>query len=377
MPGAPAFVYRAPMRPLGASLALAAAVALGAPSAARAVGDGACPKGDYDDTQHRFCIHLESGWQLAPLPGDTTGMIFKKVVGGVPGILRVSVRDIRPGETSKETLDEAEEAAKSELGYKHGGDIPTSVGLMPAVRRTFSVYASGDSHTVRAIEVYALHAYGHVHVLHFETLQKKRGAFTRDLDRMLGSYRAVAGKGMYATLVGTWINLGGGPDLVLEEDGRFQLGPLKGGYQADGGKLVLTIAEGAESYRYVLDGNSLVLSSPNLGDDMKFRRSGAQRVRVTDDDEHRRVSGPLTREQLIGSWRVVDAASTDTLHLKLAPTGSVAFGPLSGSWRYSTGRLTVTSTAKVTITYSASLDGDGNLVLGGGDLDKELTLVRE
>jgi hypothetical protein len=328
----------------------------------------------YVDTKKRFSLELEAGWELAPLPGDTQGMVFRKKANGVPGTLRVSVRPLRPGETTKETLDELEDAAKNELGYKAGGDLPTSVGGLPAVRRTFSVFASGDSHTVRSIELIALHAFGHAHVLHFETLENKRGSFTRDLDRMIASYQALVGKGVYASLVGTWINQGGGPDLVMEEDGRFQLGPLKGGYQADGGQLVLRVAEGAESYRYVQVDNTLTLSSPNLGEDMKFRLSGAQRIKS--EDKKPIVTGPLTREQLIGSWRVVDAASTDVLKLQLAPSGSVSFGGLSGSWRYSTGRLTIVSTANVTITYSASLN-DGKLVLGGGDLDRELTLVRE
>jgi hypothetical protein len=328
----------------------------------------------YVDTKKRFQLELEAGWELAPLPGDTAGMVFRKRVENIPATLRVSVRPLRPGETTKLTLDELEEGARAELGYKAGGDLPTSVGALPAMRRTFSVFASGDAKTVRAIEVIALHAFGHAHVLHFETLEHKRGAFTRDLDRMLASYQPLVGKGVYATLVGTWINLGGGPDLILEEDGRFQLGPLKGGYQADGGQMVLRIAEGAETYRYVQVDNTLTLSSPNLGDDMKFRRSGAQRVRM--EQKRPTVSGPLTREQLIGAWRVVDTASTDVLKLQLAPSGSVAFGGLSGTWRYSTGRLTITSTANVTITYSASLT-DGKLVLGGGDLDRDLTLVRE
>jgi hypothetical protein len=327
----------------------------------------------YVDTKKRFQIEMEAGWQLAPMPGDTLGMVFKKTVDGVPGILRVSVRPLKPLETTKQTLDELEEGAKSEIGYKPGGDLPTSVGLMPAMRRTFSVFASGDANTVRAIEIYALHAFGFVHTLHFETLEKKRGAFTRDLDRMLASYQALAGKGAYASLVGTWINTGAGPDLVLEEDGRFQLGPLKGGYSADQVRLVLRVTEGAEAYRYVLVDNLLTLSSPNLGD-LQFKRSGAKRVRI--DDSKPAVTGPLTREQLIGTWKVVDAASTDALVMRLAASGSVAFGGLSGSWRYSTGRLTIKSTAGIEITYSAGLT-DGKLVLSGGDLEKDLTLVRE
>jgi hypothetical protein len=246
---------------------------------------------------------------------------------------------------------------------------------MPAVRRTLSVYASGDKETVRAIEVYALFAFGHVHLLHFETLEKKRAAYTRDLDRMLASYKALAGKGVYAPLAGTWINTGGGPDLVLEEDGGFKMGPLSGGYQADGARLTMFVAQGAEAYRYAVGASELVLSSPNLGGDLKFRRSGAQRIKL-DDDKKPVTPGPLTREQLIGTWKVLDKESTDPLTLHLAASGSVAFGGLSGRWRYSTGRLTITSTANVTVTYSASLN-EGRLVLGGGDLDKELTLERE
>jgi hypothetical protein len=344
-------------------------------SAAAAHAESKCAKADYDDTQHRFCIHLEGGWQLAPLPGDTQGMVFKKVVDGVPGVLRVSVRALKGSESAKQVLDAEEAGAKDELGYKRGVDVPESVGSMSAVKRTFSVFANGDKETVRAIEIYALPAFGFVHVLHFETLDKKRGGFTRDLDRMLSSYVPLAGKGTYATLVGTWINTGGGPDLVLDEDARFQLGPLKGGYTADGGKLLICPGAQCESYHYVLDGSGLTLSSANLGEDMKFKRSGAQRVHV-EEDSRPKHSGPLTREDLIGSWRAVDAASTDVLHLQLAPTGSVSFGQLSGQWHYSTGRLTIRSNAGVEITYAASLS-DGKLILGGGDLDRELTLIRD
>lgn len=327
----------------------------------------------YTDTKKRFSLEQPDGWGLAPLPGDTSGMIFRKTVDGIPGTLRVSVRPIDPGETPKQTLDALENAMKAELGYQPGSDLPTSVGLLPAMRRTFSVYASGDARTVRAIEVIALHAYGSVHLLHFETLQNKRSVYTRDLDKMIASYQALLGKDTYATLIGTWINLGGGPDLILEEDGRFQLGPLKGGYQADGGKMALHVADGGEVYRYLLVDNLLTLSSANLGDDMRFKRSGAQRVR---SEQAKTVAGPLTREQLIGTWRVIDAASTDVMKMQLGSTGSVAFGGLSGRWRYSTGRLTITSTQNVEVTYSASLT-DGKLVLGGGDLDRDLTLVRE
>ena len=329
----------------------------------------------YEDTKKRFALEMEPGWSLAPLPGDTLGMVFRKSVEGTPASLRVMVRVQKPDETTKTALDAIEEGFKAEIGYKAGGDLPASVGLLPAMRRTLTVYASGDKNTVRAIELYALFAFGHVHVLHFETLEKKRGSFTRDLDRMLASYQPMAGRGVYAPLTGTWINTSGGPDLVLEEDGRFKMGPLSGGYSADGARLLLNIAQGSEAYRYVQQGALLTLSSANLGGDLVFKRSGAQRIKI-DDGKKPAVLGPLSREQLIGTWKVLDAEGTDPLVLQLAASGSVAFGGLSGRWRYSTGRLTITSTANVTVTYSASMN-DGKLVLGGGDLEREITLERE
>jgi hypothetical protein len=327
----------------------------------------------YVDTKKRFSIDPAGGWELAPLPGDILGMNFRKKIDGVPASLHVMVQAARPGATVEQTLDGAEAPFKGEIGYNPGVDVPVVVGGIAGKRRTLSVFASGDRQTVRAIELFAIHAYGHAHVLHVETLEKKRGAITRDLDRMLASYEALAGRGVAAPLAGQWINTGGGPDLKLDPNGEFRMGPLNGGWRADGGLLEMRIASGAEKYRYVQEGSMLTLSSPNLGGDMVFRRSGV--AAVVDDDKATTRTGPLTREELIGTWRVLDQAATEPLKLVLAASGSVSFGGLAGRWRFSTGRLTIASTAGETITYAASMN-DGRLVLSGGDLDKDLTLER-
>ena len=327
----------------------------------------------YVDTKKRFRLEPAGGWELAPLPGDVLGMNFRKKLDGVPASMHVMVQPAKAGTTVKQTLDAFEQPFTSEIGYNPGVDAPVVVGGIPGTRRTLSVYASGDRQTVRAIELYAIHAYGFAHVLHVETLEKKRGAITRDLDRMLASYEALAGRDLVAPLAGVWINTGGGPDLTLEASGAFHMGPLNGGWHADGGLLELRISSGAEKYRYAQSGSTLTLSSPNLGDDMVFRRSGA--AAVVDEATPKTRTGPLSREELIGSWKVIDQAATDPLKMVLAASGSVAFGDLSGRWRFATGRLTITSTAGATITYSASLD-DEHLVLSGGDLDKPLTLER-
>lgn len=332
-------------------------------------------KGPYVDTKKRFQIQPAAGWELAPLPGDTRGMNFRKRVDGVPGLLHVTVAGLTPGQTLRQTLDAAEAPFRVEIGFNPGTEVPASIGGFGGSRRTLSVFASGDKNTVRGIELYALHAFGFAHVLHFETLEKKRSSFTRDLDRMLTSYVPLIGKDVAAPLASLWINTGGGPDLTLEDSGAFAMGPLSGGWRSDGGVIELKISSGTEKYRYALNGDTLTLTSPNLGGDLVFRRSATSKKKAAPASTVR-APGAVTREELIGTWRVIDQSSTEPLKMVLAPTGSVSFGPLSGRWRFATGRLTITSTAGSTITYAASLN-DGRLVLSGGDLDKDVTLERE
>jgi hypothetical protein len=352
------------LRVLPALSVLFLAAALASPAAAK----------PYVDTKKRFSLEPAGGWELAPLPGDVLGMNFRKKIEGVPASLHVMVQPARPGLTVKQTLDEAEAPFRAEIGYNPGTDVPVVVGGVTGTRRSLVVFASGDRATVRAVELYALHAFGHAHVLHLETLEKKRPAITRDVDRMLASYKPLAGRDLSAPLPGLWVNTGGGPDLKLEPIGEFRMGPLNGGWRVDNGVLELRIPSGAEKYRYAINGDTLTLSSPNLGEDLVFRRSGAA---IVDDDAPRpKRAGPVTREELIGSWRVIDQAATEPLKLILASSGSVQFGGLSGRWRFSTGRLTIASTAGQTITYAASMT-DERLILSGGDLDKEVVLERD
>lgn len=351
---------------------LVVVVAIGTWSTAAVVH--AAPVASYVDTKQRFEITLAGGWELAPMPGDTTGMTFRRLMSGVPALLHVKVIKPPPGQTLKQTVAAEDALFRDEIGYAAGSEVPAAIGGLPGVRRTVSVYASGDRSTVRAVELYVLHAYGYAHVLQFETLDANRGQLTRDVDRMVASYVPRVGRELSTPLSGVWINTGGGPDLTLERTGEFRMGPLNGGWQADGGQLTLQITSGAERYGYLLSGDTLTLSSPNLGGDLVFRRSSSS-ARPKEMPVAVRT-GPLMREELIGRWRALDAAATEPLVLQLASGGSVAFGGLSGRWRYSTGRLTITSTQGTMITYAASMT-EGRLVLSGGDLERELTLERE
>ena len=121
---------------------------------------------EYVDTKRRFSIDLPRGWKLAPRPGDIHGMSFRRDLDGKFALFRVSVRPASLGETARGTIKGYVAPFTSEIGYKEGTDLPSSVGLLPARQRTFSVFASGDRRTVRAVDVHVLHAFGHIHILH-------------------------------------------------------------------------------------------------------------------------------------------------------------------------------------------------------------------
>jgi hypothetical protein len=331
-------------------------------------------KSTYTDTKKRFALKLPLGWRLHPTPGDTRGMMFRKDADGAFALLHVGVRELRPRESLEDSLAEATLPLAAEIGFEKGSDVPTSVGLHAGKRRSITVFASGDRRTVRAVDLFVLHAFGHVHTLHFETLDKERGRFARDQDRLVASYEPKAGLALYGPLVGQWHNDEGSPPLSLSEDNRFVLGPLRGTFDADGGQLQLHVAQGTERYRYRLERNKLLLSSSNLEGVAEYARTASPRFGQR--PERQAKAKPLLREELIGRWRVLDMPATEPLTLQLAPSGSVAFGPLSGRWQYRSGLLTITSTGGETVTYHVSLES-GRLLLGGGDLERELRMVRE
>lgn len=356
-----------PFAPRSALLALMAALALlvglASPSHAKR----------YEDTRHRFSLDMPKKWRLAPIPADTQGMVFRRDVGDVPVTMRVAVRPLKPAETIEQSLADAVRPFSAEIGFKRLERTHVIVGLMTGLKRRFSVFANGDPNTVRVVEIAVLHAFGHVHVLHFDTLARTRRRVTRDHDHFLGTYKPKVGKSVYGPLVGKW-TADGAPPLTLSADARFSLGQLAGTFSADGGRLSLHTPDGFERYRYWLRGAALKLESPALkGGQQTYRRAGSQLHRERTPE--RRKARALTAQDLHGKWRVLDQLASAPLVMQIAPSGSFAFGPMFGRWRYKNGLLTVTSASGQTVTYTLTRDG-ARLRMGGGDLEQDVLLVR-
>jgi hypothetical protein len=356
-----------PHRHQAAATLLLVACTLAATAAAAGKKRGA--GGEYQDTKSRFVLALPLGWELAPMPGDIKGMLFRRTIGDVPALFRAAVEPVRDSDTLESALDRLTADFTQEIGYRKLTDLQVKIAGLPAMRRTHTAFLSGDEKIVRySIDTVVL-AYGFAYLLHFETTENAYPSFKNDLDKLLGGFRPLAGRKVYGPLLGDWdlVSARSGLRLTLAPDLSFVLGDKKGRYRADGSRLTFIQADGRETFDYVVSETSLVVRNDNLSDPMSYRRVGQQQPELV------AVSPPSAAERsIIGSWRVVDGDLT----LKLSPSGGVQFGPLAGRYRIKSSLLTIESAAGVEMTYHYSIHA-GRLTLSGGDLEQPLVLQRE
>lgn len=332
----------------------------------------------FKDSRDRFKLNLPPGWELTPQPGDTEGMVFRRKAGAVPGIVAVRVAAATAADSRSSVMDARCRSFERELGYDRLNDNDVKIGGMRALRRAHTVFLNGDSQLRRHSVDHVLLSFGHAHYIHFETAEGSYATFAKDLEAILASYQPVAGRKLYAQVLGSWRLAGSGDavELNLGEDQTFTLGKRSGLYRVDGLRLVLQEALGQETYRYTIAEDVLRLTSDNLAEPLNFRRQGSGAAAPANDDDARaqaRRALKVTEQVLVGSWVVVEGG--DSHEMVLSEGGAVRFGPMSGRYRLKGNLLTIESASGVAVTYHVSFDGK-RLHLSGGDLDRPLVLER-
>ncbi|MBL91297.1 MAG: hypothetical protein CMH56_05720 [Myxococcales bacterium] len=326
----------------------------------------------YEDTKNRFALELAAGWQLAPVPLDTEGMVFKKEVDLSPGMLRVKVMPGATGDALASHVNRVLLPFKSEIGFKQESTRAVRINGIKGQKVIFTMFANGDARFVRRAQLNVLLAYGHVHVIYFECLQKAWRYFAPDLSHMLKRYEPRSGRDAYQLLVGEWADVIDGKKLRLGADNTFKMKHLEGIFTADGGQMVLFLKNGKERFRYRIKNGKLYLRNQNLGVDQVFQPIKLKNK--TNKNQNIVAGKPPDRDSLYGKWRVVDQALAEPLTLFLSPTGSMSFGPMNGRWTLTSHRLSLTSVNGIERTYHISIH-QGRMRMSGGDLDKELILV--
>lgn len=333
----------------------------------------------FTDSRDRFKLTLPPGWELAPQPGDTEGMVFRRRAGDVPGIVSVKVSLATATDAHGVVMDKRVKPFEREIGYDKLQEGEAKVGDFRALRRVHTVFLNGDSELKRYSVDHVLLAYGNAHYIHFETAEGHYKDFQRDLDAMLRTYAPLAGRATYAAVVGRWQQVGGGegPALVLAPDQFFELGARNGTYRADGKRLTFIETLGQEQFRYLVDEDVLTLQGDRLKEPVSYRRdrAGVRMSRKSDEEQEAdaRRALKITRELVVGAWVVAEGG--DAFEMLLSEGGAFRFGPMTGRYTLKDNLLSVESASGVRVTYHLSHDGK-RLRMMGGDLDKPLVLER-
>ena len=329
----------------------------------------------YNDTKDRFEIDLASGWRLAPVPLDGTGMVFKKDVDLSPGLLRVHVAPWEPGLSVRSQFQKLMEPFEAEIGFHEISRRVQNKGGWLRHHINFTMFANGDARVVRKAQLEMIVAYGSAYVIYFECLEKGWKYFSADLRLMQKSFKPKINRDTYAAVVGEWADVENGQSFILRKNNEFEMSHLKGIYTVDGGQMLLYLRDGQERFRYRLQQKKLYLSNSNLTRPQTFKRIDLLRTKSTGSKKKEQKPKSVKRMDLYGKWRVVDGSLAEPLTLFLSPTGTMAFGPMHGRWKYDNFTLTLTSVSGTQRVYHLSLDGR-RMRMSGGDLDNEIILVR-
>src|SRR5687768_12722025 len=106
-----------------------------------------------------------------------------------------------------------------------------------------------------------------------------------------------------AAIAGRWVN-DDGLVLALGDDSSFALAEATGRYEVQADTLTLIIpGQGRESFTFVHDpaAGTLILSSPNLGTPMTYRRTSGAGAKTPAPQRAKSASSDAS-DELIGRW---------------------------------------------------------------------------
>ena len=230
----------------------------------------------FTDPLERFTVELPTGWSFAPLPGDTTGVSFRRELDGVPANFSVRLLRVKKGTGAAAVAADLARLVQKQPGYRIVAEELDSLAGRPAFRRRYVVNINGDVAWPKMVEIrVAVHNH-QAYVLHAETLAEAFGVFEKDFKKLFASFhpRDVA-KTKAPSLAGRWrMQVDANVLFELSEDGRFILGDVVGIFRVVGQQLITQMPNGAEeTFTWKITDDMLTLSSANLDEPIVYRRA--------------------------------------------------------------------------------------------------------
>jgi hypothetical protein len=234
----------------------------------------------FQDNFKRFTLELPEGWHFSPVAGDDSGAAFKKDGHAVPAHAMVRVF-AAGGETLDSLVRESGAAVAKEPGYQLISEGQSALAGQPAYRRRVSYFINGDKNMVKLAEDRMLVAGDKAYVVHVETLASAFNTYEKDFDALFAGFAIAATGGgevgaelLKGPFIGKWAMVGSESTLFeLRADGTFDLDGTPGTYRVQSNEL-WALPQGGEEERFdwKVKGDELTLTSPNLGEPMRYKR---------------------------------------------------------------------------------------------------------
>ena len=234
----------------------------------------------FTDIQGRFTLDLPEGWQFAPLPGDTTGAAFARKAEEMFASASVRMMPVDPSSSAQVWATALVKAVAGQPGFKLQMKDDAKLGGANAARRRYTVFVDGDPKRPKVAEDRVVVQNGLAVFAHVETLDATFAMFEPDFAKIFASLALGAGGpaavGNAGAILGKW-QMKDAPDTFfdLRSDGTFDLAGVGGTYQVQGDLLITRQNNGAvENFSFALEGDDLILSSPNLEEPIRYTRVG-------------------------------------------------------------------------------------------------------
>lgn len=235
----------------------------------------------YQDIHQRFTVDLPNEWQLAPMPGDTGGVTFRRTREGVLAICSIRITNLK--RMSLDTYVKKLIASnENEKGYRALIQEPDTLAGAPAYRRRFALDVDQEGKIKKTVEERIAIANGIGYIIHVETLEGAFDSFVADFQHFIDTFKPAGSEQPTSAqpsmgrfpVVGIWRMEGDANTvLALNPNGTLTMSGFTGLYRVEGGKLVVQLTGGIqEVFTWNLVGDTLTLVSPTLGEPIRYKR---------------------------------------------------------------------------------------------------------
>jgi hypothetical protein len=235
----------------------------------------------YEDIHQRFTIDLPNEWQLAPMPGDTGGVTFRRVRESALALCTVRISELK-----KMTLDVYVkrwiEGISQLPGYKAIESQPDKVAGAPAQRVKYSLSVDKEGKLRKTVEDRITLIGGVGYMIHTESLDQSYDSFNADFAHFIETFKPAGQDAKQANqqtvgnlaVVGIWrMQDDKNTVLTLNPNGTMTMAAYTGLYRLDGPRLVMQLTGGTqEIFTWNVVGDTLTLVSPQLGEAIKYNR---------------------------------------------------------------------------------------------------------